>query len=111
MLLASFFFASMGVCIKFASEHFNSFELVCYRGMFGVLFLAGLMRVRGVSLRTPLPMMHFWRSVVGVAVRVGCGARWFIGISSKTGYLPATVIQAAPSDGRRPGVRFSRVQP
>jgi S-adenosylmethionine uptake transporter len=31
MLLASLFFACMGVCIKFASEHFNSFEIVCYR--------------------------------------------------------------------------------
>jgi S-adenosylmethionine uptake transporter len=78
MLLASFFFASMGVCIKFASEHFNSFELVCYRGVFGVLFLAGLMRVRGVSLRTPLPMMHFWRSVVGVIALTA----WFYAIAA-----------------------------
>jgi S-adenosylmethionine uptake transporter len=78
MLLASFFFASMGVCIKFASEHFNSFELVCYRGMFGVLFLFGLTRVRGVSLRTQLPMMHFWRSVVGVIALTA----WFYAIAA-----------------------------
>jgi S-adenosylmethionine uptake transporter len=78
MLLASFFFASMGVCIKFASEHFNSFELVCYRGAFGVLFLAGLMRMRGVPLRTQLPMMHFWRSVVGVIALTA----WFYAIAA-----------------------------
>ena len=41
MLLASLFFASMGVCIKFASGHFNSFEIVAYRGMVGVVFLIG----------------------------------------------------------------------
>jgi S-adenosylmethionine uptake transporter len=66
MLLASFFFATMGVCIKFASAHFNSFEIVCYRGLVGVVFLLGLTRLRGVSLRTDVPMMHAWRSLVGV---------------------------------------------
>lgn len=65
MLLASLFFATMGVCIKFASAHFNSFEIVAYRGMVGVLFLIGLTRARGVSLRTRVPMMHVWRSIVG----------------------------------------------
>jgi len=28
MVLGAFLFASMGVCIKFASAHFNSFEIV-----------------------------------------------------------------------------------
>lgn len=65
MLLASFLFASMGVCIKFASAHFNSFEIVAYRGVVGVVFLLGMTRVRGVSLRTTMPMMHVWRSLVG----------------------------------------------
>ncbi len=65
MLLASLFFATMGVCIKFASEHFNSFEIVAYRGLVGVVALWGFTRVSGVSLRTRVPMMHFWRSVVG----------------------------------------------
>jgi S-adenosylmethionine uptake transporter len=65
MLLASLFFASMGVCIKFASVHFNSFEIVAYRGMVGVIFLIGFTRARGVSLRTTVPMMHLWRSVIG----------------------------------------------
>jgi S-adenosylmethionine uptake transporter len=65
MLLASFLFATMGVCIKFASSHFNSFEIVCYRGVFGVLFLFVLTRARGVSLRTEVPMMHVWRCIIG----------------------------------------------
>ncbi|MFN3737876.1 DMT family transporter [Hydrogenophaga sp.] len=65
MVLASLFFASMGVCIKFASAHFNSFEIVCYRGMVGMVFIYAVSRVQGVSLRTRLPMMHVWRSIVG----------------------------------------------
>ena len=65
MVLASLFFASMGVCIKFASAHFNSFEIVCYRGLVGMVFIYAMTRVQGVSLRTRLPMMHVWRSIVG----------------------------------------------
>jgi len=65
MLLASLFFAGMGVCIKFASTHFNSFEIVAYRGLVGVIALWGFTRMSGVSLRTSVPVMHLWRSVVG----------------------------------------------
>ena len=77
MLLASFLFATMGVCIKFASAHFNSFEIVCYRGIFGVLFLYGLTRARGVSLRSNVPMMHVWRSIVGTVSLTA----WFYSIA------------------------------
>jgi S-adenosylmethionine uptake transporter len=77
MLLASFLFATMGVCIKFASAHFNSFEIVCYRGIFGVLFLFGLTRARGVSLRSSVPMMHVWRSIVGTVSLTA----WFYSIA------------------------------
>ena len=77
MLLASFLFATMGVCIKFASAHFNSFEIVCYRGIFGVLFLYGLTRARGVSLRSGVPMMHVWRSIVGTVSLTA----WFYSIA------------------------------
>lgn len=77
MLLAAFLFATMAVCIKFASAHFNSFEIVCYRGLIGVVFLIGLTRMRGVSLRTQIPMMHLWRSVVGVTSLTA----WFYAIS------------------------------
>ncbi|QHE75641.1 DMT family transporter [Hydrogenophaga sp. PBL-H3] len=77
MVLASLFFATMGVCIKFASTHFNSFEIVFYRGLVGVVFLIGLTRLQGVSLRTRLPMMHVWRSVVGVTALTA----WFYAIA------------------------------
>ena len=54
MILSSFVFASMGVCVKFASEHFNSAELVFYRGMVGVMAVSLYARARGVPLRTPV---------------------------------------------------------
>ena len=66
MLLASFLFATMAVCIKYASSDFNSMELVFYRGLLGVLFMWGFARARGVKLATNYPMMHVWRSLIGV---------------------------------------------
>jgi S-adenosylmethionine uptake transporter len=66
MLLSSFLFATMGVCVKYASEHFNSAELVFYRGVLGIAFMAGYARWRGTSLRTSYPAMHAWRSLIGV---------------------------------------------
>ena len=52
MVLASLFFATMGVCIKFASSHFNSFEIVCYRGVVGVIFLASASATSAVMPKT-----------------------------------------------------------
>lgn len=77
MVLAAFLFASMGVCVKIASAHFNSAELVCYRGLIGMVILWGLARSQGVTLGTRYPGMHAWRSLIGVA---SLGA-WFYAIS------------------------------
>ena len=77
MLLAAFFFATMAVCVKIASASFNSFELLCYRGLLGMLFMWLLARSRGVSLATRHFSMHAWRGLVGV---VSLGA-WFYAIA------------------------------
>ncbi|MDI1272618.1 DMT family transporter [Polaromonas sp.] len=77
MLAAAFFFATMAVCVKFASVHFNSAELVFYRGLLGMLFMWALARTRGVTLATRYPGMHMWRSLVGV---ISLGA-WFYAIA------------------------------
>ncbi|MBK5204424.1 MAG: DMT family transporter [Polaromonas sp.] len=66
MILSSFLFATMGVCVKYASAHFNSSELVFYRGVLGIVFMAVYARASGTSLATRLPAMHVWRSVIGV---------------------------------------------
>ncbi|MGC1173257.1 DMT family transporter [Polaromonas sp.] len=77
MLAAAFFFATMAVCVKFASEYFNSAELVFYRGLLGMFFMWALARTRGVTLSTRFPGMHMWRSLVGV---ISLGA-WFYAIA------------------------------
>ncbi|WP_090130934.1 DMT family transporter [Limnohabitans sp. Rim11] len=66
MVLASLFFSSMSVCVKFAATHFNTFELVTYRGAIGTLIMAALCHRKGISLKTPVPKMHIYRSIVGV---------------------------------------------
>jgi S-adenosylmethionine uptake transporter len=80
MVAASFIFALMGVCVKFASEHYSAIELVCYRGVVSMVFVWVWARSTGVPLRTRLPGMHAWRSVIGVVSLGG----WFYAI----GYLP-----------------------
>jgi S-adenosylmethionine uptake transporter len=77
MLLGAAFFATMGVCVKFASEHFSPAELVFYRGLVGIVFLAVIAKQQGISLRTRYPGMHVWRSAVGV---LSLGS-WFYAIA------------------------------
>ena len=77
MVVAAFLFASMGVCVKIASDFFNSAELVCYRGLIGMFILWLLSRSQNVTLATRYPGMHAWRSLVGVA---SLGA-WFYAIA------------------------------
>ena len=77
MVLGALFFATMGVCVKIASDWFSSAELVLYRGLIGIVFLWVLARTRGVSLATRYPGMHAWRSAIGV---LSLGA-WFYAIA------------------------------
>ncbi len=73
MLVASLFFASMSVCVKFAAAHFSPLEIIFYRGLFGMAFTAVLVRWRGVSLATRWPWAHVWRNVIGVSAM----SAWF----------------------------------
>ena len=77
MVLASLFFSSMSVCVKFAANHFNTFELVCYRGAIGTLIMAWVCQRQGISLKTPVAKMHIYRSFVGVTSL----AAWFYAIA------------------------------
>ena len=65
MIVASFFFASMGVCVKLASAKYSAAEIVFYRSFINLLFMLALMKVRGLSVRTPLWMLHVRRSGSG----------------------------------------------
>jgi drug/metabolite transporter (DMT)-like permease len=77
MVLATLLFATMGVCVKLASAYYGAGEIVMYRGLVGTLFLFAMTRGKGLSLKTSVPAMHFWRSLSGVIAL----SLWFFAIS------------------------------
>ena len=44
VILASFLFATMGVCVKYASSQYDAGEIVFYRGLTGMLMMLALAR-------------------------------------------------------------------
>ena len=78
IVVASFLFATMGVCVKLASSEYASGEIVFYRGLTGALMMLALTRWRGGSLRTGVASMHFWRCVSGVTAL----SLWFYSIGN-----------------------------
>jgi S-adenosylmethionine uptake transporter len=50
---------------------------VFYRGLVSIVFMGIVVRASGSTLRTPVPMMHVWRSTIGV---VSLGS-WFYAIA------------------------------
>ena len=78
IVVASLLFATMGVCVKLASPHYGSGEIVMYRGLVGALMIGAMSRWRGESLRTALPMQHFLRSLSGVVAL----CLWFYAIGA-----------------------------
>jgi S-adenosylmethionine uptake transporter len=65
MLVAAFAFALMGVCVKFAAEHYNAMELVAYRGAVSIVIMFAWGRSLGVSFKTERAGMHAWRGFIG----------------------------------------------
>ena len=65
MIVASFFFASMGVCVKLAAEVFSAPEIVFYRSIISLLMMFTLVRLRGIPIRTPHWRFQLWRSASG----------------------------------------------
>ncbi len=78
IVLASFLFATMGVCVKLASTEYTSGEIVFYRGLTGALMMLALSRFKGGSLRTRFASMHFWRCLSGVSAL----SLWFYSIGN-----------------------------
>jgi len=65
MIVASFFFACMGVCVKLASTQFSAAEIVFYRSFINLIFLLILVKARGIPVKTPLWILHVRRSGSG----------------------------------------------
>lgn len=66
MLVASFLFSIMGVCVKLASSYYSTSEIVAYRGVIGMIVIFLLIRWQGGTLRTSMAGHHLWRGLIGV---------------------------------------------
>ena len=65
MVVASFCFALMGVCIKLGTAYFSAAELVFYRNLFSLMVIGGYILATGRSLRTPHWRFQLQRGVSG----------------------------------------------
>lgn len=65
MVGASALFALMAVGVKLASAQYGAGEIVFWRSAVGALLMAALLRRSATPLATPVPAMHFWRSLSG----------------------------------------------
>ena len=78
IVMATFLFATMGVCVKLASAQYTAGEMVLYRSLTGTLMIFAWSRWQGVKLATTMPAAHFWRSLSGVVSLV----LWFYAIGN-----------------------------
>ncbi len=65
MIVASFLFACMGVCVKLAAQTHSAVEITFWRSFIALLLMFGLVRLRGVSLATPHWRWQITRGLVG----------------------------------------------
>ncbi len=65
MVVASFLFACMGVCVKLAAETFSAPEIVFYRSAVSLLLMFSLMRLRGTGFATPHLRYQMFRGASG----------------------------------------------
>ena len=65
MIVASFLFACMGVCVKLAAQYFSAAEIVFYRSTVALLLMFVLVRVRGIPIATPHWRFQLWRGASG----------------------------------------------
>lgn len=65
MIAASFLFACMGVCVKFAAETHSAVEITFYRSFISLILMFGLVRLRGVAFATPHWRWQVTRGAVG----------------------------------------------
>ena len=93
MVLGALIFATMGVCVKFASVWFGSAEIVFYRGLIGIVFLWLLARSRGVPLATAMTL-NYMSSVWIAAFLVGGALLAWVPVPGRDGSLPKPPLQA-----------------
>ena len=77
MLVATFLFSLMSVCVKFASDSYTTLEIVMYRSLVGAVVIGALMLARRSSFKTPFCFAHLWRGIVGATAF----ALWFVSMA------------------------------
>ncbi|MCK6389649.1 MAG: DMT family transporter [Azonexus sp.] len=65
MIAASFLFACMGVCVKFAAQTHSAVEITFWRSFIALILMYGLVRWRRVPLATPHWRWQVTRGAVG----------------------------------------------
>jgi len=65
MIIATFFFAFMGMFVKLGSPYFSEVELVFYRSFISLIFIILIIVNKKISLKTNFKKLHFYRSFVG----------------------------------------------
>jgi len=78
IVVASWLFATMGVCVKLASSDYSAGEIVFYRSLVGAVVMMAITRWQRGTLATRVPAMHFWRSTSGVVAL----CLWFYSIGN-----------------------------
>lgn len=91
-LAAAALFSVMGACVKFCTDGMGSFELVFYRSIFGVIFIAFFVLSKGQTLKTQYFGHHMIRSFLGVA----SVALWFYALSKMQFGTCMTLIYTTP---------------
>jgi drug/metabolite transporter (DMT)-like permease len=71
MIVAGFFFAMMGVLVKYGAADFDAAEMAFYRSFVGLFFIGALVVARKGSVRTERLGNHVVRSVVGSVSLIG----------------------------------------
>ncbi len=92
MLVASFLFSIMGVCVKLASDTYSTAEIVAYRGVIGMAMILVLIRLQGGTLRTRMPFHHVWRGFIGVVALW----MWFFAITKLPLAMAVTLNYMSP---------------
>lgn len=67
MIAASFMFACMGVCVKLAAATHSAVEITFWRSFISLILMFGLVRLRGVPLKTAQWRWQVTRGAVGFA--------------------------------------------
>ncbi len=65
IVIASLLFSLMGICVKYASDHMTTLELVFYRSLFGFVFILLITRASIKTLRTGNFSVHCVRAFFG----------------------------------------------